>query len=450
VGLRLIAMLLISPVICATALLRPFVGLCLLVIMYYFRPDVYEAPAWFRPQLWYTIAVGVGWLTHLKGLKFPPLLALAYLVVGLFWLLSPLAEGNPDVARASAGVVFKLVIVMMFTVNLVDTPRKMHWFLWSNIIGMVYNLKAIILGGGGEHQRVDVAVGQGGGANYIGMVMAMSVPWLYMRVLNAKGIERLCAIGLAPLYILAIVLTGSRAGFLSLGAVGLYMLFRSNKKLIGSAVLAVFAVIFVLVIPEHEVERFNQGLGVEGKRDRSAESRLQLWQAAIRMFDEHPITGVGLDNYAIFSPRYAGFSARGKGEIAYEPGMSVGKGFVTHSTWFQMLAEGGLVVGVPFFLMFPVAFLTLRGVKKRAKRFRGGAEVFQQAVALEGALIAFMVSSTFGSHFKIDFMWWYLGAVAALGIVARQLAFTNGPLVAVQEQPSWKPRPPRAPAPARV
>jgi hypothetical protein len=36
---------------------------------------------------------------------------------------------------------------------------------------------------------------------------------------------------------------------------------------------------------------------------------------------------------------------------------------------------------------------------------------------LQGIFIAFIVSSTFGSHFKIDFMWWYFGAAGALQLI---------------------------------
>ena len=206
--------------------------------------------------------------------------------------------------------------------------------------------------------------------------------------------------------------------------------------------------IFVLCIPEREVERFNQGIGVEGQRDRSAESRLQLWSAAWTMFQEHPMTGVGLDNFQILSPRYAGFSARGKGEVKYEPGKAVGRGFVAHSTWFQMLAEGGLIVSIPFFLMFPVAFLTLRGVKKRSRGPPGGQELVQQAVALEGALIAFMVSSTFGSNFKIDFMWWYFGGIAALGLISK--SFVSSQIAPPRRRRSRRGSRGRAPAPPRL
>jgi O-antigen ligase len=301
----------------------------------------------------------------------------------------------------------------------------MHWFLWTNIFGMIYNFKAILWQGFhgdaiGE-DRVDVAVGQGGGANYIAMILTMSIPFLYMRILNGSWNqwERWLALGLMPFYVIGVVLTGSRGGFMSLVAVAFYMLARSNKKLIGAVVVSLLLVVFVVTMPEAQIERFKQGLGLEGQeRDKSASSRLRLWGAALRMFNEHPIKGVGLDNYQALSPRYVGVFA-GKGEIPYQPGM-MGRGFVTHSTWLQSLAEGGLLMSVPFFGMFALSYYQLRKVKKVPLRGPIKRRLTEHAITLEGVMLAFIVSSFFGSHFKIDFMWWYFGAIAALWIIAQK------------------------------
>jgi hypothetical protein len=69
--------------------------------------------------------------------------------------------------------------------------------------------------------------------------------------------------------------------------------------------------------------------------------------------------------------------------------------------------------------MFPVAALLLSNVKRRRVP-EGLRNVFvEHALVLEGILVGFVVSSTFGSHFKIDFMWWYFGLIAALALIGR-------------------------------
>jgi putative inorganic carbon (hco3(-)) transporter len=416
--LRLTLMLVLSPLLCLVALSKPFIGLQSLVVMYYFRPEVWLAPTWFRPQLWLTAAVGIGWLTQVRRIKFPALMKLAAFITFMGFVNALLFAGDSGTAMTAANVILKLVIVMLFTINLVDTPERMHWFLWANVWGMIYNLKAIILSGSGEDDRVDVGVGQGGGSNYNAMILTMTLPFLYMRVLNAKGRERIGAMFLSALYVMGVVRTGSRGGFLSLAAVVLYMLFKSNRKVIGAIVLALMMLLFAFMLPQSSLDRFKQGVGVEGERDESAQDRLKLWGAAIQMFNDSPMFGVGLDNYQQLSPRYIGKFA-GSSHTEWAPGRK-GRGFVTHSTWFQTLAEGGLVIAVPFFLMFFVAAFALMKVRGLPMGEPDRSRMREQALVLQGTFVAFIVSSSFGSHFKIDCMWWYFGAVAALKLIAEQ------------------------------
>ncbi len=420
-GLRFIAMLLYTPVACGMAVFRPYWGLILLVAMYYFRPDIWDQPTWFRPQMWLTVAVGVGWLTHLKTFRFNLLMLLGTLVVGLGFGTSFFAAVDPVYSYDASIVVMKVAVLMLFTVNLVDTSEKLQHFFWANVLGMLWNLKTILITGigGGEirAQRVDVGVGQGGGANYIAMILAMTVPILYMRILNGRGRERTMAIMLIPLYILGLVVTGSRGGFLSAAAVALFLLCTSNKKILGFSLISVLFAFFMLVLPAAYVDRLVQGFGDSQTRDSSADSRLKLWQAGWTMFKEYPLHGVGLDNFSLLSPRYAGFYAS-KAMDAYVAGKR-GAGFVAHSTWFQMLAEGGVLLSLPFFGMFFVTFRTLSRVKRANLPDPLKGRIREQATVLQGIFIAFIVSSTFGSHLKIDFMWWYFGAVGAMDFIVR-------------------------------
>lgn len=125
-----------------------------------------------------------------------------------------------------------------------------------------------------------------------------------------------------------------------------------------------------------------------------------------------------MDNYALLSPRYVGFYA-GRTAAPYQPGVR-GPGFVTHSTWFQTLAEGGLLTAVPFFGMLILAwFCTMR--VKRSKVISGAADQLRaHATALQGMLIGIVITSTFGSHMKIDFVWWYAGLASALVLIMEQ------------------------------
>ena len=158
------------------------------------------------------------------------------------------------------------------------------------------------------------------------------------------------------------------------------------------------------------------------KRGFAANSRLDLWKAGWAMFLESPITGVGHDNYQLLSPRYTGYFA-GKTPIPYRPeleGTKGHRGFVAHSTWFQSLADGGLVSSIPFFALFLLCYVALRRTRRMPLPPAEKREVYLISQIYELTLLAFIIASTFGSHMKIDFLWWYFGGVAAFEIIVRQ------------------------------
>ena len=424
-SLRLLAMAFYTPVACAVSLWRPFWGLLALVAMYYFRPDIWNAPDWFRPVMWITASIFIGWLLHARTLRFPPIMVVTSLALVGMVVSSQLAVDSRVVATDMLLIIAKLIVVQFLVIQLVDTPTRVRQFLWATVVGMLWNLKTILwegLSGGDLEQavRVDVGVGQGGGANYLAMVLVMSLPFFLMMLQNGSRRERRVAMVLAPLYVLCIVLTGSRGGLLALGIVGAYVFLRSNRKVLAASMVVAGVLIVVVAMPTGTWERFKRGLGPEEQRDQSAQSRLQLWGASIRMFKEYPLAGVGQDNFQLLSPRYVGYYA-GRTARPYEPGVRK-RGFVAHSTWFQTLAEGGLLVTVPFLALFAMSFLALRRSRRLPIPPPEGRQMFAMSVALEGMLIGFMVASTFGSHMKSDFMWWMFGLAAAMQMIARRLA----------------------------
>ena len=422
-SLRFIFMLLYSPVACGLGFARPFYGLVALVMMYYFRPEVWGAPGWFRPILWITISVAVGWILKVKSFRFTGLMGLSFLALLGMVASAVVAAYDTETAVAAVWIMAKVIIVGFLTLQLVDSARKVDIFLWANIIGMLWNIKTILvlgLVGGGvkEDVRVDVGVGQGGGANYLAMILAMGLPLFFVKFMEGKRWERRFSAIMGPIYVLCIVLTGSRGGFLALFATSCYVVARSHRKVLGFVSLAVCLLVFALALPESQWERLNKGFKSGQERDFAAQSRILLWKAAWTMFTESPILGKGPDNFQLLSPRYAGFYA-GNTIKKYQPGVP-GRGFVAHSTWFQTIAEGGLAVAVPFFSMFLVAMLSLQRARRipiRDPVLRG--RIRSQSIAMEGLWIAFMTASTFGSHIKIDFLWWYMGLTSAILLNAR-------------------------------
>jgi putative inorganic carbon (HCO3(-)) transporter len=87
------------------------------------------------------------------------------------------------------------------------------------------------------------------------------------------------------------------------------------------------------------------------------QARLWYWEAAIRMFNEHPVLGVGLSHYGEFwrTLRPAA-SVPGLGDESYSDS--------AHSVFLQMFAQGGLVLGVAYLaFVLTVGWALVRGLR---------------------------------------------------------------------------------------
>lgn len=461
-SLRFIFMIFFTPTAMFMGVTKPFAGLCMLIFLYYFRPEVWGAPEWFRPIQFITLAVTVGWLLNIRTFKCPPVMVLALLTLAaaLLTVFSPGAHQETVIDGVS--VLYKLILVMFLTVQFVDTPGKLNAILWINVIGMIWNLKTIIVSGGDGLDRVNVGVGQGGGANYLAMILVMHLPFLLLKAQKAPRKERLLALALIPLYALSLVFTGSRGGILAMVLVMIFMVLRSTHRVAGLGLVGAVALIVAVSLPQAQWDRFKQGFGASeaGELDGSAEIRLTLWKAGMKMFGESMLMGKGYLNYSLLSPRYSGIAAGRTAQVYIEGKQQ--RGFMAHSTWVQSLAEGGLLKSIPFFAMFLAGLWGPQRVLRMRlpPALRHDFKVY--ATSVQGMIIAFMVCATFGNYIQMDFLWWYMGIAGAIPIVARRAILADEaarrmerdeaePASGPPPGPSRRSPPPRLPArPARA
>ena len=87
-------------------------------------------------------------------------------------------------------------------------------------------------------------------------------------------------------------------------------------------------------------------------------NRFDYWNAAIGMFKDHPIFGVGIDRFGEYYRQYAVQNQVVQGQITDN----------AHSVYLQLLATGGLMLFVPYILL--VLFITFIGFKSLIK-FKG-------------------------------------------------------------------------------
>ena len=202
-------------------------------------------------------------------------------------------------------------------------------------------------------------------------------------LLATPGVGRAAkALGIAgvPLLFSAVIATQSRGGLLGIIAVfGVFAYRRVKSKLllgIGGS-LAMLVLIAVAGISD----RASGGATEEGI-DESAMGRIYAWQAAFGMALDHPLTGVGLENfyhnYYFYSPHWDG------------------KNHAVHSTWFGVMAETGFL-GLGVFIWLIVTLLRSASASLRRIEASGVTEPGIQATAqaVQAGMVATLVSGTF-------------------------------------------------------
>jgi O-antigen ligase len=200
-------------------------------------------------------------------------------------------------------------------------------------------------------------------------------------------------------------MTNSRGASLSLGAAFLCVVFRSKHKVLTLAVLAVATVPTIYLVKDQYFRRMST-LG-DYKEEASAASRIEFAGAAIRMWQSHPLLGVGFGsrNYAALNKQFLG-----REDI-----------HGTHNTYLQILADSGCFA---YLLYTGLLFGVVLWLQKMTWVERSPEDIMGNlALAIQAPLIAFIVGGTFGSMQRYDFPYMLMMAAAALsrmGAAARE------------------------------
>jgi O-antigen ligase len=148
--------------------------------------------------------------------------------------------------------------------------------------------------------------------------------------------------------------------------------------------------------------------------DAGGSGRTTLWTGGWRAAKDHPVAGVGLNNFRDVAPDYA----RQPGELEEVHILAEQPRYV-HNTYLQLLAENGLV-GLLLYLGFVLG--CLRAMWVAARRFKASRNTSLEILA-RAALVATisMLIAAFFLSAAIDARIWILFALgpALLGIASR-------------------------------
>ncbi|MCX6834200.1 MAG: O-antigen ligase family protein [candidate division Zixibacteria bacterium] len=218
-------------------------------------------------------------------------------------------------------------------------------------------------------------------------------PFSFFVLTILKGYSKLLGAGLLLLFVMAVVASFSRGGMIGLAAVLLFVLFVSKRRLLATGMTVVIVVVMFFFAPS---SYWKEAGTITDVHESTADARLEYWKAGIRMFIDYPLVGVGADNGQIQMPKY--FHGAG----GRDPNTQWGRTF--HGTWSQVLAELGLLGGVPYFTMMFLAFRYLFRIRRESLGDQNSTMLFL-ANSLIGSLIAYIACATFLSTAYYPQLW---------------------------------------------
>jgi len=267
----------------------------------------------------------------------------------LLWLGVALVSASQavDSSRSFEAVLelTKWFIICFLIINVVNNLPKWKWLMWLLLLLNFKMSQFQIRGfatGLARSGNADFFIQQGKGAGStgffanatdFGLAMVVVLPLaLYLVHACKSKLLKLVPLVFVATFTISILNSGSRGAAVAMFVVAVLYWFKQGRKPLPAIAMLVLVGGFWLMSSDAWRTRFESAQDHE--QDATATHRIELWKAGIRMVSDHPLTGVGLENFG------HAFNAE------YRPAYMVGGASAPHNIFVQAGAElgpGGLV-----------------------------------------------------------------------------------------------------------
>jgi len=275
-----------------------------------------------------------------------------------FWMTVTLMFAlEPDDAYVRWTEVMKVFLFTLITASLLHSRKQLEALLWVLVLSIgFYGVKGGIFTFAveGAH-RVYGPPGTSyiSDNNAISVALVMTIPLMqYLASTAASKWIKWGMYGAMLLSGVAVLGSQSRGAFLAIGAMIVFMLVKSERKLLLALALVILVPLVVGFMPDTWISRMET---IRTYEDQSAQGRLNTWTMAFNLANDRPLVGGGFEPY---SPRVFAKYAPDPRDI-----------HSAHSIYFQMLGEHGYV-GFVLFLGLGIASWMMARRILRASRDR--------------------------------------------------------------------------------
>jgi O-antigen ligase len=244
--------------------------------------------------------------------------------------------------------------------------------------------------------------------NDIAYVLVSLFPFCFYFILHREGaLKRILAVTGVIASLLVILYSGSRGGFLGLLAVVIFFLLRKSDKIKKSHKI-IFVIAMVLIFfaigDKINIDRFLTLTNIEGDYNLSSETgREQIWKRAIDLTLANPVTGVGVDCFAMAI-----------GNLRESLGLTP-VWQQEHNSYIQVAVETGLIGFIVFIALMMRCFKVFSNLKKMKKTTKEIAEIKTMASLIQLGFVGHFVAAFFLTQAYSMFFTLFFALSAVLG-----------------------------------
>jgi len=302
----------------------------------------------------------------------------------------------------------QVAILLYVVYTVASTPRTFRAIIWAYLAGSVITATYAIATG--SYLSGGRLAGLFDPNTFAAEIMpALAVSSFLLLTPRRTRIRMLAALVLA-VDLLAVALTQSRGGIVGLTAAlvaGIALAGRARPRVVVGVVLVVAIGVgyYFEYAPAQVRARFSH-ISSQNTAGRSDE-----WRIALRMFADHPVTGVGLGNYPSVEPQYATHSLNLQ-FVRYVVQLRL----VAHNTYLETAAElgaGGLAM-----LLALLGFTLVPATRALARFEAAGDDLEFYARGLVVGAVGMLTAYVFISAEYEKQLWLVLGLLATLPTLA--------------------------------
>jgi probable O-glycosylation ligase (exosortase A-associated) len=330
---------------------------------------------------------------------------LLFVLLGLQALASGIAayDGVPRNWEICLDLLKTLLFCLLMPV-LVTSRLRVHAMLLMLALGLalhgtIEGLKFVASGGA----HITEGNAKFGDRNHFAILVVMGMPLLlYLFSYSRLRFVRLSVLAALVIAALAVVSTYSRAGLVTLIAIGLWMLLRGRRKLLSLSIILALAVLVVTIAPDAWVDRMSTIRAAED--DTSFMGRVKAWKRASAIALSNPMTGGGF--HSVQSPAVFERFRYEQGFLGFIETTPQPYPVAAHSIYFEVLGDMGFPGLLLFLATMLSPFVVLRRVNKLARAIGPPARwAADLGAMLSFSMVAYLVggASISAAYFELPY-----------------------------------------------